>query len=139
MTRKWKDNCLLQLVRLFLIDEVSVFFRFRTIFLCPHYVDCVVCVILFYLPTSWLNLWNLSEANILFIQVHVVKDETRGATLEVVVSRMKAVHTYRTTHNQEAGLSMRFVAVSATIPNISDVSTCVMCLYCILYSIYSLN
>lgn len=24
MTRKWKDNCLLQLVRLFLIDEVSV-------------------------------------------------------------------------------------------------------------------
>ncbi|XP_072220468.1 probable ATP-dependent DNA helicase HFM1 isoform X2 [Leuresthes tenuis] len=37
MTRKWKDNCLLQLVRLFLIDEV-----------------------------------------------HVVKDATRGATLEVV-------------------------------------------------------
>lgn len=25
MTRKWKDNCLLQLVRLFLIDEVKVF------------------------------------------------------------------------------------------------------------------
>lgn len=25
MTRKWKDNCLLQLVRLFLIDEVSEF------------------------------------------------------------------------------------------------------------------
>lgn len=24
MTRKWKDNCLLQLVRLFLIDEVSL-------------------------------------------------------------------------------------------------------------------
>ncbi|XP_026231243.1 probable ATP-dependent DNA helicase HFM1 isoform X2 [Anabas testudineus] len=75
MTRKWKDNCLLQLVRLFLIDEV-----------------------------------------------HVVKDETRGATLEVVVSRMKAVHTYRTAHNPEADLSMRFVAASATIPNISDIA-----------------
>lgn len=25
MTRKWKDNCLLQLVRLFLIDEASEF------------------------------------------------------------------------------------------------------------------
>lgn len=25
MTRKWKDNCLLQLVRLFLIDEVRQF------------------------------------------------------------------------------------------------------------------
>ncbi|XP_063742496.1 probable ATP-dependent DNA helicase HFM1 [Eleginops maclovinus] len=75
MTRKWKDNCLLQLVRLFLIDEV-----------------------------------------------HVVKDETRGATLEVVVSRMKAVHAYRTAQNPETGLSMRFVAVSATIPNVSDIA-----------------
>ncbi|XP_037643041.1 probable ATP-dependent DNA helicase HFM1 isoform X3 [Sebastes umbrosus] len=75
MTRKWKDNCLLQLVRLFLIDEV-----------------------------------------------HVVKDATRGATLEVVVSRMKAVHAYRTAQNPEAGLSMRMVAVSATIPNTSDIA-----------------
>ncbi|XP_047445151.1 probable ATP-dependent DNA helicase HFM1 [Mugil cephalus] len=75
MTRRWKDNCLLQLVRLFLIDEV-----------------------------------------------HVVKDTTRGATLEVVVSRMKAVHSYRTSQNPEAGLFMRFVAVSATIPNICDIA-----------------
>lgn len=58
----------------------------------------------------------------LSFQVHVVKDATRGATLEVVVSRMKAVHAYRTTQNPRTGLSMRFVAVSATIPNISDVS-----------------
>lgn len=58
----------------------------------------------------------------LFLQVHVVKDATRGATLEVVVSRMKAVHAYRTAQNPETGLSMRFVAVSATIPNTSDVS-----------------
>ncbi|XP_076001011.1 putative ATP-dependent DNA helicase HFM1 [Genypterus blacodes] len=75
MTRKWKDNCLLQLVRLFLIDEV-----------------------------------------------HVVKDITRGATLEVVVSRMKTVHAYRTAENKQADISMRFVAVSATIPNISDIA-----------------
>ncbi|XP_024124379.1 probable ATP-dependent DNA helicase HFM1 isoform X2 [Oryzias melastigma] len=75
LTRKWRDNCLLQLVRLFLIDEV-----------------------------------------------HVVKDATRGATLEVVVSRMKAVHSFRTSQNPEAGLSMRFVAVSATIPNVSDIA-----------------
>ncbi|KAM8839530.1 putative ATP-dependent DNA helicase HFM1 isoform 1-T1 [Synchiropus picturatus] len=75
MTRKWRDNSLLQLVRLFLIDEV-----------------------------------------------HVVKDATRGATLEVVVSRMKAVDSYRTAQNPDAGLSMRFVAVSATIPNIADIA-----------------
>lgn len=58
----------------------------------------------------------------LFFQVHVVKDTTRGATLEVVVSRMKAIHASRTAQNPETGLSVRFVAVSATIPNISDVS-----------------
>ncbi|KAM3604074.1 uncharacterized protein V6R79_006054 [Siganus canaliculatus] len=75
MTRRWKDNCLLRLVRLFLIDEV-----------------------------------------------HVVKDQTRGATLEVVVSRMKAVHACRTTQNPHGGLPMRFVAVSATVPNISDIA-----------------
>uniref|UniRef100_A0A3P9NQ28 Probable ATP-dependent DNA helicase HFM1 n=1 Tax=Poecilia reticulata TaxID=8081 RepID=A0A3P9NQ28_POERE len=74
MSRKWKDS-LLQLVRLFLIDEV-----------------------------------------------HVVKDATRGATLEVVVSRMKAVNSYRTSQNPEAGVTMRLVAVSATIPNICDIA-----------------
>lgn len=57
----------------------------------------------------------------MFSKVHVVKDATRGATLEVVVSRMKAVHSFRTSQNPEAGLSRRFVAVSATIPNVSDV------------------
>lgn len=75
MTRKWKDNCLLQLVSLFLIDEV-----------------------------------------------HVVKDATRGATLEVVVSRMKTVNAYRTAQNPQDATSMRFVAVSATIPNITDIA-----------------
>lgn len=81
----------------------------------------LICV-----PTSPWNLLNVSEDNCEMkhhmFQVHVVKDATRGATLEVVVSRMKAVHTYRAAQNPDAGLSMRFVAVSATIPNISDVS-----------------
>ncbi|XP_077580372.1 putative ATP-dependent DNA helicase HFM1 isoform X1 [Stigmatopora nigra] len=75
MTRRWKDNCLLQLVRLFLIDEI-----------------------------------------------HVVTNAARGATLEVVVSRMKAVHDYMAVHNQDTGIAMRFLAVSATIPNISDIA-----------------
>lgn len=37
--------------------------------------------------------------------------DVRGATLEVVVSRMKTL-----------GTSTRFVAVSATVPNIEDVA-----------------
>ncbi|XP_075040145.1 putative ATP-dependent DNA helicase HFM1 [Mixophyes fleayi] len=77
MTRKWRDNTLVQLVRLFLIDEV-----------------------------------------------HTVKDESRGATLEVVVSRMKTIHISlsRATKNAEVPLLLRFVAVSATIPNADDIA-----------------
>jgi ATP-dependent DNA helicase HFM1/MER3 len=64
VTRKWKDHArLMQLVRLFLVDEV-----------------------------------------------HILKDE-RGATLEAVVSRMKSVVS-----------SVRFVALSATVPNSEDIA-----------------
>nr|XP_056700724.1 probable ATP-dependent DNA helicase HFM1 [Euleptes europaea] len=77
MTRKWRDNSLVQLVKLFLIDEV-----------------------------------------------HVVKDESRGATLEVVVSRMKTVQSSlsRSLENHDVVYPMRFVAVSATIPNAEDIA-----------------
>nr|XP_037851557.1 probable ATP-dependent DNA helicase HFM1 isoform X2 [Chlorocebus sabaeus] len=76
MTRKWRDNSLVQLVRLFLIDEV-----------------------------------------------HIVKDENRGPTLEVVVSRMKTVQSVsQTLKNTSTVIPMRFVAVSATIPNAEDIA-----------------
>lgn len=65
MTRKWKDHMrLMQLVKLFLIDEI-----------------------------------------------HILK-EARGATLEAVVSRMKNI-----------GSNVRFVALSATVPNSEDIAT----------------
>ena len=65
VTRKWKDHVkLMQLVKLFLIDEV-----------------------------------------------HILKD-SRGAALEAVVSRMKSV-----------GTNVRFVALSATVPNSEDVAS----------------
>nr|XP_009680840.1 PREDICTED: probable ATP-dependent DNA helicase HFM1 [Struthio camelus australis] len=77
MTRRWRDNSIVQLVRLFLIDEV-----------------------------------------------HVIKDENRGATLEVVVSRMKTVQSSlsRLSENHVTVPSLRFVAVSATIPNAEDIA-----------------
>ncbi|XP_070323278.1 probable ATP-dependent DNA helicase HFM1 [Odocoileus virginianus] len=75
MTRKWRDNSLVQLVRLFLIDEV-----------------------------------------------HVVKDENRGPTLEVVVSRMKTVQFLSHAVENTNIIPMRFVAVSATIPNAEDIA-----------------
>ncbi|NXD89637.1 HFM1 helicase, partial [Chaetorhynchus papuensis] len=77
MTRRWRDNSIVQFVRLFLIDEV-----------------------------------------------HVIKDESRGATLEVVVSRMKTVQSslWRLLQNHDAVPPLRFVAVSATIPNTQDIA-----------------
>ncbi|KAK3315846.1 putative HFM1/MER3 protein [Apodospora peruviana] len=64
ITRKWQDHRrLLQLVELFLIDEV-----------------------------------------------HILKD-VRGATLEAVVSRMKTI-----------GANVRFIALSATVPNSEDIA-----------------
>lgn len=64
MTRRWEDHRkLLDLVRLFLIDEV-----------------------------------------------HILK-ESRGATLEAVVSRMRTI-----------GSNVRFVALSATVPNAGDIA-----------------
>ena len=65
ITRKWKDYIkLLQMVKLFLIDEV-----------------------------------------------HMLK-YARGATLEAVVSRMKSI-----------GANVRFIALSATVPNSQDIAT----------------
>ncbi|XP_068055963.1 probable ATP-dependent DNA helicase HFM1 isoform X5 [Anomalospiza imberbis] len=77
MTRRWRDNSIVQLVRLFLIDEV-----------------------------------------------HVIKDESRGATLEVVVSRMKTIQSslWRLLEKHDAVPPLRFVAVSATIPNTQDIA-----------------
>ncbi|XP_018415798.1 PREDICTED: probable ATP-dependent DNA helicase HFM1 [Nanorana parkeri] len=76
MSRKWRDNTLVQLVRLFLIDEV-----------------------------------------------HTLKDENRGATLEVVISRMKTMQVLlASTNSGGIQLPMRFVAVSATIPNANDIT-----------------
>ncbi|XP_017927839.1 probable ATP-dependent DNA helicase HFM1 isoform X1 [Manacus vitellinus] len=75
MTRRWRDNSIVQLVRLFLIDEV-----------------------------------------------HVIKDESRGATLEVVVSRMKTIQSslWHLLEKHDTIPPLRFVAVSATLPNTED-------------------
>ncbi|XXG96179.1 ATP-dependent DNA helicase MER3 [Hypoxylon texense] len=52
---------------------------------------------------------------VLIDEVHILKD-TRGATLEAVVSRMKTI-----------GANVRFIALSATVPNIGDVARWLGC------------
>ena len=58
-------------------------------------------------------------AGVWLLQVHMVNDESRGATMEAVVSRMKTVQSALA---QGANTNtVRFIAVSATIPNVEDV------------------
>ncbi|XP_070567213.1 probable ATP-dependent DNA helicase HFM1 [Ptychodera flava] len=78
MTRKWRDNkSLVQMVKLFLIDEV-----------------------------------------------HTLNDEARGATMEAVISRMKTIQSAQSQTDNPLTVKsskLRFLAISATIPNIGDV------------------
>lgn len=62
---------------------------------------------------KWSDFSKLLEMVKLFLidEVHILKDN-RGATLEAVVSRMK-----------KSGVSVRFVALSATVPNSNDIAT----------------
>ncbi|XP_034509763.1 probable ATP-dependent DNA helicase HFM1 isoform X3 [Ailuropoda melanoleuca] len=70
------------------------------------------------------DLFEIQHAHIIMTTpVHVVKDENRGPTLEVVVSRMKTVQSLSpTSENSSTIIPMRFVAVSATIPNAEDIA-----------------
>lgn len=51
-------------------------------------------------------------------EIHVINESSRGSTIEAVVSRMKSL-SY---NNDEQKSTIRFIAVSATIPNIQDFS-----------------
>ncbi len=53
-------------------------------------------------------------------EVHVLGENSRGAVIEAVISRMKTYANKRIMPSDPEN-SMRFVAVSATIPNIDDV------------------
>ncbi|KAK7476597.1 hypothetical protein BaRGS_00032143 [Batillaria attramentaria] len=52
-------------------------------------------------------------------EVHVVGDAERGATVEAVITRMKMVQTQAAGENAHP---VRFVAVSATLPNTEDIA-----------------
>ncbi|XP_033759553.1 probable ATP-dependent DNA helicase HFM1 [Pecten maximus] len=56
-------------------------------------------------------------------EIHVLNDCVRGATIEAVISRMKTVQISLCHSNTEQQLpKLRFIAVSATIPNIEDIA-----------------
>lgn len=88
--------------------------------------------ILFTTPEKWDSMtrrWkdhkSLVQSIRLFMidEVHLVNDDTRGATLEAVVSRMKTVQVSINDESLSPGSPMRFIAVSATIPNVNDIAS----------------
>ncbi|KAF5306946.1 hypothetical protein FQA39_LY00176 [Lamprigera yunnana] len=53
-------------------------------------------------------------------EVHLLHDDNRGATVEVIVSRMKTIqYSLEKSYNS---MNIRFIAVSATIPNAEDIA-----------------
>ncbi|XP_017783444.1 PREDICTED: probable ATP-dependent DNA helicase HFM1 [Nicrophorus vespilloides] len=69
------------------------------------------------LTRNWRTHMNFVRKVVLFMidEVHLLNDESRGPTLEAIVSRMKTIQV-------EIQNQIRFVAVSATVPNVEDVS-----------------
>ena len=92
----------------------------------------------------WMDLYSISKAtvlrqkkltttkntysNLIVWQVHLLNDDARGATVEAVISRMKTVQSTMTRNSTSGNkdclerASMRLIAISATIPNVEDVS-----------------
>ncbi|XP_078310394.1 putative ATP-dependent DNA helicase HFM1 isoform X2 [Crassostrea virginica] len=90
--------------------------------------------IIFTTPEKWDSMTRRWRDNAVIMQsiclflideIHVLSDATRGATMEAVVSRMKTIQAAMNRLPGDSGhvtLRLRFVAVSATIPNISDIA-----------------
>ena len=83
------------------------------------------CSIIVTTPEKWENVTRcLSAAFFNFIQlylideIHMLSDVTRGPTLEVLIARTKAANVSNGGSNRT-----RFVAVSATCPNMNEVAT----------------
>lgn len=80
---------------------------------------------------KWRDHKSLVQLVCLFLidEVHQLNDEVRGPTVEAIVSRMKTIRAAAGEGGDVAGGRrggrLRFIAVSATIPNITDVSSVV--------------
>eukprot|EP00117_Sycon_ciliatum_P004459 scpid34487/ scgid4280/ Probable ATP-dependent DNA helicase HFM1 len=85
---------------------------------------------------KWKDNVSLMEQVRLFCidEVHLLTDTVRGPTMEAVISRMKTIQS-SVMHNSDR--SIRFIAVSATVPNADDVAAWLSspnlpaCLHCL--------
>ncbi|XP_071524400.1 uncharacterized protein [Panulirus ornatus] len=100
-------------------DDIAVIRNSQVVLTTPEKWDS--------LTRRWRDHASLMQAVSLLLidEVHVLSDEGRGPTLEAVVSRMKTIRATRPTtssDNHHNTPRLRFVAVSATIPNVEDVA-----------------
>jgi len=75
------------------------------------------------LTRKWKKISNfISNISLLLIdEIHLLNDESRGATLEAIIARIKLLKSME--NFKETNLeNIRIIAASATIPNISDVA-----------------
>lgn len=78
------------------------------------------------------NLGLVSKVGLLLIdEVHLLHD-SRGATLEAVVSRMRHVRDQLvaarpSSAREPAGMLLRMIALSATLPNVVDIGRWLQC------------
>jgi ATP-dependent DNA helicase HFM1/MER3 len=77
---------------------------------------------------KWKNRSSIIDSIKLFLidEIHVLGENSRGATIEAVISRMKTYAYNKQSNNENSNKinntnSLRFIAISATIPNIEDV------------------
>ncbi|XP_041348113.1 probable ATP-dependent DNA helicase HFM1 [Gigantopelta aegis] len=70
---------------------------------------------------KWKDNRSLFQMIELFLidEIHIVNDSNRGATVEAVLSRMKTLQLPEKSADRS---NMRFIAVSATMPNIEDIA-----------------
>lgn len=80
-------------------------------------------------PEKWDSMtrqWKDSKhllrlVHLLFVdEIHFLKDGCRGATLEVVISRMKSMRKVLVDSGEYTFPNLRIIAISATIPNLRD-------------------
>lgn len=89
------------------------------------------CQIIVTTPEKWDSLtrrWRDARFDVesirLFLidEVHLLNEETRGPILETIVSRMKTIQYSSGRETLNDKINLRFIAASATIPNIEDLA-----------------
>ena len=111
MTRKWLVKKVFQP---FTIIDLELILTFPPYFLLSRTIQ-------YPSPKKRLDHFSLMSSIRLFLidEVHVLNEPKRGATLEVVVSRMKTMGK-RNKDSSSFSNSVRIIALSATVPNIGD-------------------